>query len=130
MLNINVSVKPSPIHGLGCFADEPIKKGTIVWQLDKRLDLHIPQAELEALPPAAQAFLHMYAYGANQDGQPVWILCGDHAKHMNHSDTPNLASCGPNQEMDMALRDIEPGEELTCNYYEFDLNHAEKLGGA
>jgi len=29
---------------------------------------------------------------------------------------------------EIAVRDIEVGEELTCNYFGFDLHAAEKLG--
>ena len=52
-------------------------------------------------------------------------LCGDHAKHMNHSDDPNLLDL----ETNVAARDIAAGEELTCNYYIFDLDASRKLRG-
>ena len=125
MLLVSASVRPSPIHGLGCFTNERILKGQLVWQYDARLDRQIPASEVAALPPAAQQFLRMYGYLEVCDGQPVYTLCGDHAKHMNHAETPNLLSV--NSQTDTALRDIEAGEELTCNYYEFDLDSAEKL---
>jgi hypothetical protein len=46
---------------------------------------------------------------------------------MNHSDTPNLYDT-PDNLQELASRDIEVGEELTCNYFLFDLHAAEKLG--
>ena len=46
---------------------------------------------------------------------------------MNHSDQANLLSTGPEQELDVAVRDIEIGEELTCNYNEFDRDITHKL---
>jgi uncharacterized protein len=130
MLLISASVKPSPIHGLGCFTNEKIEKGKVIWVLDDRIDRQIPAAELEALPKPVQEFLLMYAYSKTRQGQKVYILCGDHARHMNHSEAPNSASTGPDLEMDVAIRDIEAGEELTCNYYEFDLDGTEKLAPA
>ena len=125
MLLVSASVRPSPIHGLGCFTNERIARGQLVWQYDPRLDRRIPAAEVAALPPPAQEFLRMYGYLELCDGQPVVTLCGDHAKHMNHAAAANLLSVS--SQTDTALRDIEAGEELTCNYYEFDLDGAEKL---
>ena len=58
------------------------------------------------------------------DGRKVITLCGDHSKHMNHAGAPNILSAG---EHDVAARDIASGEELTCNYYDFDLDADVKL---
>jgi SET domain-containing protein len=55
------------------------------------------------------------------------ILCGDHSKHMNHSAEPNLLDL-ENGYKNVAARDIAVGEELTCNYYDFDLAANAKLG--
>jgi len=46
------------------------------------------------------------------------ILCGDDARFINHSDTPNIASdytLDP-YGADIAVRDIEAGEEITTGY--------------
>jgi SET domain-containing protein len=127
MLLVSTTVKLSPIHGLGCFTNEQIQKGQLVWQFDERLDRRIAAADLAALPQPAQDFIRMYAYRETYRGQDAFTLCGDHAKHMNHSDQANLVSTGPDLERDVAIRDIEIGEELTCNYNEFDLDIAHKL---
>jgi len=127
MLLVSTIVKSSPIHGLGCYAAEPIKKGQLVWRFDERLDRRIAAADLPDLPQPAQDFLRMYAYREVYRGQDVYTLCGDHARHMNHSDDANLLSTGLELEMDVAVRDIEVGEELTCNYNEFDLDIGHKL---
>lgn len=128
MLLVRASVKPSPIHGMGCFAQEPIRKGQVVWVLDKRIDLCLPVSELEAMPQAAQAFMNMYGYVTMLDGVKTVVLCGDHSKHMNHADQPNLAEGGDGCEANIAVRDIAAGEELTCNYHCFDLDACRKLG--
>ena len=46
-----------------------------------------------------------------------FILCSDDAKYMNHSDTPNTRTEG---HQTVATADIQPGQEITCNYFEFD----------
>jgi SET domain-containing protein len=128
MLLVSARVGSSAIHGMGCFTNERIAKGQVVWQFDPRLDLQIPAAEMAALPAPAQEFLRMYGYLEVCDGTPVYTLCGDHARHMNHAAAPNLLNV--DSQTDAALRDIEAGEELTCDYYEFDLDSPEKLGPA
>lgn len=46
------------------------------------------------------------------------VLCGDNARFMNHSFEPNCDDDGG--EFTTAARDIEAGEELTCDYRRFD----------
>lgn len=129
MLLIKASVRPSAIHGMGCFAEEPIRKGQVFWQLDPRMDPIIPYEELETFPAAAQAFLNMYGYVRMWDDRKVIILCGDHSKHMNHSATPNCIDITVDGvDANVAARDIAIGEELTCDYAAFDLASKEKLG--
>lgn len=124
MLLIRTSLRPSSIHGIGCFAEEKIRKGQVVWELDKRLDLIIPVSELETFPEPIRDFLKMYGYVEEVDGQLALVLCGDNARHFNHSDTPNLLDT---ETQSIAARDIEIGEELTCDYYAFDLDVDYKL---
>lgn len=63
-----------------------------------------------------------------QGDRKVIILCGNRAKHMNHSDTPNcLNTFMDGVEVNIAARDIAPGEELTCDYDRFDLDARQKL---
>lgn len=128
MLLVKATLEPSPIHGYGCFAAEFIPKGTTVWVFDPRLDMFIPYAELQRLPEPAKDFVNMYGYVTMHEGEKVIVLCGDHAKHMNHSSTPNLLCIPGDMTSYAAARDIQPGEELTCDYCEFDLEAAEKLG--
>src|SRR5690606_27693957 len=109
-----------------CFTDEPIRKGDLVWVYDDRIDRRITAAELAALPAAVRAWLRHYGYAELRDGARVVVLCGDHARHMNHAADPNLAEGADGT--NVAARDIAAGEELTCNYYDFDLDAAEKLG--
>ena len=45
-------------------------------------------------------------------------LCADNARHINHSDNPNV-HVGDENAFDYALRDIAAGEEITENYLRF-----------
>lgn len=124
MLLVRASLRPSGIHGLGCFTDEPIAQGRVTWVFDARVDLRIPVDELAALPASFQAYCDVYGYAEIVDGRRVITVCGDHSKHMNHSLTPNILSQG---DTDVAACAIAAGEELTCNYYDFDLDAGAKL---
>jgi SET domain-containing protein len=124
MLLVRASVRPSPIHGLGCFAEEPIRAGQVVWVYDERVDTAVATADLHRLPEPVQEYFLNFGYEEIHDGVRVTVLCGDHAKYVNHSDDPNLID----GETNTAARDIAPGEELTCNYFKGDLDAERKLG--
>jgi len=127
MLLVRTEVKPSPIHGLGVFALEPIKKGQLIWEYDERIDERIREDELDTLPEAIQEFLSIYGYIEVLDGVRVVTLCGDNSRHMNHDDNPNCLGVGP---VNVAAWDIGVGEELTCDYYSFDPEAAAKINSS
>lgn len=130
MLTVRSNVKFSPIHGMGCFASEDIKKGETVWRFDPSLDPVIKEKDFNVLLPAVQEFLRIYTYSQLENGEKVYVLCGDHARYMNHSDDPNLLEgAAPGESTNIAARDIKAGEELTCNYLDFDLDAKFKLSG-
>ncbi|MBI3160623.1 MAG: SET domain-containing protein [Chloroflexi bacterium] len=128
MLLVRAHLKSSEIHGLGCFAAEPIARGQRVWTFDDRIDVRVPVEELPNLPGPARDFLDMYGYEEVLDGRAYIVLAGDHAKHMNHSDAPNVLEVGNGDEI--AGRDIQPGEELTCDYNAFDPKSIARFRGA
>ncbi|HXG17089.1 MAG TPA: SET domain-containing protein [Calidithermus sp.] len=116
MLLVRTRVDRSPIHGLGLFADEPIPKGTDVWRFTPGFDLDLDPGVLDAQPPIVRSRLLHYGYIDRRLGR--YILCCDDARFINHSDSPNI---GPDfardrYGVDVALRDIAPGEELTVDY--------------
>jgi SET domain-containing protein len=132
MLIVKTKLKYSEIHGLGCFAAEDIKKGQTVWRFDQGIDLTFSENDLKQLPTSFVEFLKTYAYSPlnyncnNNDNDKKYILCADNARHMNHSDDPNLDETPDG--LNIALRNIKIGEELTCNYNQFDKDAAFKLG--
>jgi hypothetical protein len=112
MLLVKTLVRSSPIAGLGLFADEQIRAGQVWWRFDDRIDRTFTQLEFEQLPLQTREWLATYAY--LQGG--TWILCGDHAMFVNHSEMPNSVTIGNES---IALRDIAAGEEIVENYREF-----------
>ena len=112
MLLVKTLVRSSPIAGLGLFADEQIRAGQVWWRFDDRIDRTFTQLEFEQLPLQTREWLATYAY--LQGG--TWILCGDHAMFVNHSEMPNSITVGNES---IALRDITVGEEIVENYREF-----------
>jgi SET domain-containing protein len=121
MLLIDTTVGPSKIHGLGCFANEFIPEGKRIWVFDRRIDPIVYKAHLSKLPEAIQSFLHDKGFVALRRWRKCIVLCGDNSRYMNHSDDPNVVK-------NVACRDIEAGDELTCDYWSFDLDAAKKCG--
>jgi SET domain-containing protein len=127
MMMVKTSVKFSPIHGLGCYAEEDIKAGDVVWKMDPTLDIVLDAEAIKSYPPSVVDFLQMYAYGQDEAGKKSYILCCDHARHMNHSENPNCIEAGDGNAFNLAARDIKIGEELTCDYNAFDTDAKFKL---
>jgi uncharacterized protein len=127
MFMVRVYLAPSQIHGMGCFAADPIKKGDLVWQFDPRIDIRIPLTEFPNFPQAVQEFLERLTYIEQVDGVDYMVLCADHAKFVNHAADPNLVD-SPDGVYQYAARDIAAGHELTCDYFVSDLKAAQKLG--
>jgi SET domain-containing protein len=115
MLLIHATAGPSPIHGTGLFARERIPAGTLVWLLDRSVDRAVTKDDLDSWPADEQERLRNYIYIDVVTG--LYVLCGDDARYMNHADEPNTRTIG---DQTFATRDISPGEELTCDYREFD----------
>lgn len=118
MLTVRTVLKPSSIHGLGVFADEPIKKGQIVWEAEHLLDVILTPRELARLPQVAQDYVRNYGHsGKNLHGM-ILVDFGN-GKYMNHSDNANTDF---RTETGIATRDIAVGEEITCNYAEYEVD--------
>jgi uncharacterized protein len=124
MLLVKTKIETSKIHGIGLFADEFIPKGTLVQKFAPGFDLIILESELQKLSEPARLQFLKYAY-KNKRGE--YILCFDDTRFLNHSDNPNLISNDPGDEIDVAARDIQRGEELTVNYREFDADVEYKM---
>lgn len=119
MMTIPTFVALSQIHGMGLFTYVDIHKGDTVWIFDDLVDQKFTEYEFlemcEYCSYENYKKFHAWAYFEKD----VWILCGDNAKFFNHSDTPNIKETNGVM-YSVAERDIKRGEELTCNYKDFD----------
>ena len=95
--------------GIGVFATKLIPKGTIMWIRDE-LDMVLDEDYIESLDEARQEYIYKYFY-EDDDG---YVLCWDHARYMNHSFNYNCVDTAYGFEL--AVRDIHPGEQITCDY--------------
>ncbi len=118
MLLVSTYVAPSAIEGVGVFAAEDIPAGTLIWRLEPDFDRLIKKSELLTMAPLMQAFVDRYAYPLFADPETL-IVELDNGRFMNH-DTIAPNTCFSDPQAGYALRDIAAGEELTCNYAEFD----------
>jgi SET domain-containing protein len=111
---VEVKVATNPEIGLGLFASEPIKKDSIVWEFLDGIDIRISKERLEKLDEAQKDYF--FKYGWFQDDDHMYSSC-DLTNFINHSFQPNLKVV---DEIVIAIRDIEIGDELFENYQEFD----------
>src|SRR3954465_13433272 len=127
MLLVPTRLAQSTLHGLGVFAVAPIAKGTPVWRFAKGLDMEFAPDIVPALPAHVQEFFAHYGY-LDRNVQRI-VLCFDDGRFVNHSDTPNVATDYTHDPygLDVALRDIAAGKEITMNYDDFEESAARGL---
>lgn len=119
MLLVKTFLDKSRIHGVGLFAAEPIRRGTVLWRLEPSIDVQLTAAQIEALAPAAREQIAKYTYRDRVLG--TYVLCGDDARFFNHDVDPNCHDHPDGRGgTTVAARDIAAGEELTCDYASFD----------
>ena len=105
-----ICVKPSPIHGQGLFAAQRIEADTYIG---------------EYLGPHTQIDGPYVLWIEEEDGTLYGIDGRNELRYTNHSGDPNAVMEGEHL---YALRDIEPGEEITIHYgpdWEEDDEHDE-----
>ena len=110
---MTLMIRQSRIHCYGCYSTKRIRKGTLIVEYTG-----VPLTYEEA-DDLYDDFPNTYLFGLD-GGKVIIDGCGV-AAFVNHS-------CKPNCETDqirgkmwiIALRDIEPGEELTYDYNLFD----------
>lgn len=115
MLIIPVRIKPSKIHGLGIFTIFETPKNSLIWRYNEQIDYR-----LENIPEDLKEFANKYAYQPHN--KQYYEFPGDAALFMNHSNSPNVICETNNHEIMIAAKTLQIDEELTANYYEFDIN--------
>ena len=96
--------------GYGIVALKRIPQGTITWALDK-LDRIFTPEQVRAMDNLYQDVLDKYTY---RNAQGNYILCWDNARFINHSSRSNCLTTA--YEFEIAVRDIEAGDQLTDDY--------------
>jgi SET domain-containing protein len=109
MLKVKTKVDKSQIHVLGLFAEDFIPKGSLIFEEDI-FTLKIDWFTFEYMSEIERDFIDHYCYCRDN----IWRCSVDNDRFMNHSDSPNTYEDGP---YTYASKDINPGEEITCNYH-------------
>lgn len=107
--------------GFGLFAAQPIPRGTVTWVRDP-LDRQLSLEEAARLPPGLLEGLSHDYYRIF--GGP-YLLTHDNTRFMNHSCRPTCAHLF--DDVEIAIRDIALGEELTSDYASFTLDAHEEF---
>ena len=128
MMLVHTHVAPSQIHGMGLFARDFVPAGTPIWRFEPGFDREFTPEAFAALPHLAREHTRWFCFVSKIDGHV--ILSGDHACFINHSISPNTGASHPASlpVTTIALRDIAPNEEITCNYEAYDADTSWKLG--
>lgn len=100
----------SPEIGLGVFATSAIPRGTIVVVRDA-FDICLSHDDYHCLPQPVRESMETYMY---HDRCGNLVLSWDHARYMNHNCRSNTMMT--DYGLEIAVRDIEAGEELTTEY--------------
>jgi SET domain-containing protein len=119
MLQIKTSLSNSPINGIGLFAEENVQKGKIVWTFNPLVDLVFRPDEWNDLQKkiSKDSFNQIKKYAYKENNR--YILCVDNAQFMNHSHTHYNVGNLKDGDIMVALTDIQKGDELVCNYFEY-----------
>ena len=126
MENQYLEARSSDIEGTGCFARQRIPAGTrIIEYLGQRIPPSVVEErslvevdDLGEIIKETRVYMFHVDWRTTIDG----AVNGNDARFMNHSCDPNCKSTVENRRVFIdALRDIDPGEELTFDY-KLDVN--------
>lgn len=106
--------------GYGIVATKLIPEGTITWVQDELDQVYTPEQVVEMLP-YTQEMIDKFTF-RNSKGN--YVMCWDTAKYVNHSFNSNCISTP--YDFEIAVRDIQPGEELTDDYGYLNVSEAFK----
>jgi hypothetical protein len=110
MLMVPVVLKKSLIKGKGIFTKKGIKRGMVIVRIGEK-EKYYSKAQAKNFSPRYKKTLSKFAYWDKKKKRLVYPL--DDTKYLNHSCEPNVLNRG---NLDLAARDIKPGEELTYDY--------------
>ena len=124
MLLVKTKINLSSKQGIGLFAAEFIPKGQVTWKYDPVFDTAFTAEQVNSMSNIAKERFFDYAYFDKELDR--FILCFDDLRFINHdAKCPNIHST---PQMDIAARDILEGEELLCNYNEYEEHYFTRRG--
>lgn len=104
--------------GYGIVATKLIPEGTITWVQDELDQVYTPE-QVEKMLPYTQEMIDKFTFRNNKGN---YVMCWDTAKYVNHSFNANCLSTA--YDFEIAIRDIQPGEELTDDYGYLNVSEA------
>ena len=96
--------------GYGVVATKFIPKGTITWVQDELDQIYTPE-QVSKMKKLSQEMVDKYTFRNNKGN---FVMCWDLSKYVNHSFNSNCLSTA--YDFEIAVRDIQEGEELTDDY--------------
>ena len=114
MMMVDTELNRARSTGSGVFLLEPVKRGSLIWRFDARIDRVYTSEEIDSLPPHVQSFLRTYSTWHEDTG--LFVLCGDNGRFFNHAEEPTTVSNAISFGEDRAVRDLSAGDELTSDY--------------
>lgn len=129
MLIVRTEVKPVEGKGLGLFAAEPILADLAWWVYSPVFDKIMPSAHVNQFRLGSVERDFLEKYGCLEPDGSLYVFM-DNARFVNHSENPNslvkiITAYDAKDKSEIlsfktkiifASRDIEIGEEITCNY--------------
>jgi SET domain-containing protein len=113
MLTIPTYLAESGVHGIGLYAAEAVKAGDKVWEFNHEIDfVYDSQWMGRLVGQSLQAFDYFCQYAYKRDNRYYYV--SDNARFINHSQQANIGFGNNGDEI--ALQDINPGDELLENY--------------
>ncbi len=115
-----ITIKPSPVHGIGVFALRDIPRGCkTIFSRNVGEWIRVPIADIDNLPDHSRNLVETYClYDETHYYLPDYgFKVMDLVNYLNHSSTPNVMSVNDGEYFE-SVRDISAGEELLVNYGE------------
>ena len=115
MFLVKTYLDKSTIDGIGLFALDDIKASTTIYKPSSGLDMVLSEDQFKKLLPLEQGQIMHYGYLSSVTGK--WNLAFDDIRFCNHSKDPNIKLSYHDY---VTTRDIQAGEEIVCDYSEFE----------
>jgi len=115
-----ITLKPSPVHGIGVFALRDIPRGCkTLFSRNVGEWIRVPISDIDQLPDQTRNMVETYClYDDTHYYLPDYgFKVMDLVNYLNHSSTPNVISVNDGEYFE-SLREIKEGEELLVNYGE------------